>query len=140
MINLEIPRKFSTLVAQSHQVAAEIFRPHSRTYDTLEHAYPKELDMLAAVIDGANQGGGVGGAGAGTVGGRGGSGGKGGSGGNGASGAAKEREGNRNGSNMATILGLTELAWGDVGLMLTMPRQGLGPKGAMLVFYRSADW
>jgi acyl-CoA dehydrogenase len=27
---------------------------------------------------------------------------------------------------MATLLGLTELCWGDVGLLLTMPRQGLG--------------
>src|SRR5437588_8466393 len=27
---------------------------------------------------------------------------------------------------MATLLGLTELSWGDVGLLLTMPRQGLG--------------
>jgi acyl-CoA dehydrogenase len=113
-INLEIPPKFEQLVTQANQVAIEIFRRNSRKYDLAEHEYPKELDMLAAVIDGANQGGGVSGAGAGTVG----------SGGNGAS--AKEREGNRNGSNMATLLGLTELSWGDVGLMLTMPRQGLG--------------
>ncbi len=34
--------------------------------------------------------------------------------------------GNRNGSNMASLLGLIELCWGDVGLLLTMPRQGLG--------------
>jgi acyl-CoA dehydrogenase len=27
---------------------------------------------------------------------------------------------------MASLLGLTELCWGDVGLLLTMPRQGLG--------------
>jgi acyl-CoA dehydrogenase len=32
----------------------------------------------------------------------------------------------RNGSNMATVLALTELCWGDVGLALTIPRQGLG--------------
>jgi acyl-CoA dehydrogenase len=117
-INLEVPRKFEQLVSQANQVAIEIFRRNSRKYDLAEHEYPKELDMLAAVIDGANQGGGVGGAGAGTVG-------SGGSSGNGGS-ADSEREGNRNGSNMATLLGLTELAWGDVGLMLTMPRQGLG--------------
>ncbi len=69
MINLELPKKFSTLVSQSHQVATEIFRTHSRKYDTLEHAYPKELDMLAALIDGMNESGALGGAGAGTVGG-----------------------------------------------------------------------
>ena len=69
MINLEIPKKFGTLVSQSHQVATEIFRPNSRKYDTAEHEYPKELDMLAALIDGMNESGALGGAGAGTVGG-----------------------------------------------------------------------
>ncbi|MEO9120276.1 MAG: acyl-CoA dehydrogenase, partial [Solirubrobacteraceae bacterium] len=64
MINLEIPKKFSGLVSQSHQVATEIFRPNSRKYDTAEHEYPKELDMLAAVIDGMNESGSLGGAGA----------------------------------------------------------------------------
>ena len=114
MINLEIPKKFSTLVGQSHQVATEIFRPNSRKYDIAEHTYPKELDMLAAVIDGMNESGALGGAGAGTVGG----------GSNGS--AAKADGGNRNGSNMASLLGLIELCWGDVGLLLAMPRQGLG--------------
>jgi acyl-CoA dehydrogenase len=114
MINLEIPKKFSTLVGQSHQVATEVFRPNSRKYDTAEHTYPKELDMLAAVIDGMNESGALGGAGAGTVGG----------GSNGS--AAKSDGGNRNGSNMASLLGLIELCWGDVGLLLAMPRQGLG--------------
>ncbi len=27
---------------------------------------------------------------------------------------------------MSTVLGIIELCWGDVGLLLTMPRQGLG--------------
>ena len=113
MINLEIPKKFTGLVSQSHQVATEIFRPNSRKYDTAEHEYPKELDMLAALIDGMNESGSLGGAGAGTVGG-------------GANGSATPETGNRNGSNMASLLGLTELCWGDVGLLLAMPRQGLG--------------
>jgi acyl-CoA dehydrogenase len=114
-INLEIPKKFQALVSQSHQVANEVFRPISRKYDTTEHEYPKELDMLAAVIDGMNESGALGGAGAGTVGG----------GSNGAK-PDKDKDGNRNGSNIASLLGLTELCWGDVGLLLTMPRQGLG--------------
>jgi acyl-CoA dehydrogenase len=115
-INLETPRKFQQLVDQAHMVAVEIFRKNSRKYDLAEHTYPKELDMLAAVIEGQGQGGGVGGAGAGTVGS-----------GPEADGASKKKDGgNRNGSNMATLLGLTELCWGDVGLLLTMPRQGLG--------------
>jgi acyl-CoA dehydrogenase len=129
MINLELPKKFGTLVAQSHQVATEVFRPNSRKYDTAEHEYPKELDMLAALIDGMNESGALGGAGAGTVGG----------GSNGSNGnsrdvgrqansqsSASAEDSNRNGSNMASLLGLIELCWGDVGLLLAMPRQGLG--------------
>jgi acyl-CoA dehydrogenase len=118
-INLETPKKFQQLVDQAHMVAIEVFRKNSRKYDLAEHEYPKELDMLAAVIEGSGQGGGVGGAGAGTVG-------SSSSGSSNGSDKPKEDGGNRNGSNMATLLGLTELCWGDVGLLLTMPRQGLG--------------
>ncbi len=116
-INLETPKKFNQLISQAHQVAAEILRPNSRKYDTLEHEYPKELDMLAAAIDGLNEGGALGGAGAGAVG------------TNGSSPATKKKAddgANRNGSNMASLVGLIEMCWGDVGLLLAMPRQGLG--------------
>jgi acyl-CoA dehydrogenase len=110
MINLETPKKFQPLVSQAHQVATEVFRPISRKYDEAEHAYPKELDMLASLIDGMNEGSDIGGAGA--------------------AGVRREKSnedgGNRNGSNMSTVLGIIELCWGDVGLLLTMPRQGLG--------------
>jgi acyl-CoA dehydrogenase len=126
MINLEVPKKFSTLVGQSHQVAREVFRPLSRKYDQAEHAYPKELDMLAALIDGMNESGALGGAGAGGVGGQ----------TNGqlrdvgrqanSQSSASAEDANRNGSNLASLLGLIELCWGDVGLLLAMPRQGLG--------------
>ncbi|MBS1869995.1 MAG: acyl-CoA dehydrogenase family protein [Actinobacteria bacterium] len=108
MINLEIPKKFVPLVGQAHQVAEEVFRPISRKYDQEEHAYPKELDMLAALIDGMNEGSGSGA---------------------GAAGVRREKsdgDGVRNGSNMSTVLGIIELCWGDVGLLLSMPRQGLG--------------
>ena len=67
-INLEVPKKFGGLVSQAHQVAENVFRTNSRKYDLAEHEYPKELDMLAAVIDGMNDSGALGGAGAGTVG------------------------------------------------------------------------
>ena len=110
MINLETPRKFSGLAAQAHQVAKEMFRPISRKYDREEHAEPKELLMLASLLDGMNAAGGGGGAGA--------------------AGAGRERTSdtgeNRNGSNLSTVLGIMELCWGDVGLLLGMPRQGLG--------------
>ena len=110
MINLENPKKFSALINQAHQVAAEIFRPNSRKYDLAEHSYPKELDMLAALLDGMNSAGGNGGAGAAGV-----------------RRDSKDGEtGNRNSSNLSTVLGVMELCWGDVGLLLSMPRQGLG--------------
>jgi acyl-CoA dehydrogenase len=117
-ISLETPRKFQQLVDQAHMVAIEIFRKNSRKYDLAEHTYPKELDLLAAVIEGSGQGGGVGRAGVGAVGSS--------SGSPNGSPKAETEDGNRNGSNMATLLGMTELCWGDVGLLLTMPRQGLG--------------
>jgi acyl-CoA dehydrogenase len=111
MINLEIPRKFAPLVSQAHQVATEVFRPISRKYDLAEHEYPKELDMLASLIDGMNAGSETGGAGAAGV--------------RRDAGAGKDVA-NRNGTNLSTVLGIMELCWGDVGLLLSMPRQGLG--------------
>ncbi|HSD81013.1 MAG TPA: acyl-CoA dehydrogenase family protein [Solirubrobacteraceae bacterium] len=114
MINLEVPAKFRPLVGQAHQVAEQVLRPISRKYDRAEHEYPKELDMLAAAIDGMNAGGGTSGAGAAGV--------------RRANGAAAgvAADGNRNGSNLATVLSIVEMCWGDVGLLLAMPRQGLG--------------
>ncbi len=112
MINLEIPRKFNALVRQAQEVAGEVLRPISRKYDRAEHARPVELDMLAAVIDGMNEGNSeVGGTGA----------------------TGVRRDGNagadgvnRNGTNLSTALSIMELCWGDVGMLLSMPRQGLG--------------
>ena len=109
-MQLELPRKLNALIEQAHLVATEVFRPISRKYDRAEHEYPIELDMLASVMDGMNEGDTGGGAGAGHL--------------------KQERvpKGSavRNGNNMATVLGLAELCWGDVGLALTIPRQGLG--------------
>jgi acyl-CoA dehydrogenase len=120
-INLEIPKKYKGLVEQAHQAAEHVFRANSRKYDLAEHTYPKELDMLASLLDGMADSGALGGAGA-TAG----------SGGDGKSqtgnGSAPEKDPNatKNGANMASVLGITEMCWGDVGLLLTMPRQGLG--------------
>jgi acyl-CoA dehydrogenase len=109
VINLEVPRKFGTLLNQAHQAAAQIFRPNSRKYDRAEHTYPKELDIFAALLDGVNASGeGAGG---------------------GASGVRRSSSGGsgiRNGANMSTVLGTIELCWGDLGFLLSMPRQGLG--------------
>ncbi|MGZ4557183.1 MAG: acyl-CoA dehydrogenase family protein [Mycobacteriaceae bacterium] len=110
MINLEVPKKFSAIINQAHQTAAEVLRANSRKYDTAEHAYPKELDLLASVVDGLNHSSDSGGAGAAGV-------------------RRTESKGaakNANGTNMSTALSIMEMCWGDVGLLLSMPRQGLG--------------
>jgi acyl-CoA dehydrogenase len=108
VINLEVPRKLTTLVEQARQAAMAFLRPNSRKYDQAEHTYPKELDTLAAALDGLSASGG--GAGAGGV----------------------RRSSSRapgevvNGANMSLALGTMEMCWGDAGLLLSMPRQGLG--------------
>ncbi|MEA5358375.1 acyl-CoA dehydrogenase family protein [Amycolatopsis sp., V23-08] len=109
MINLEAPKKAGALINQAYQAAAEVFRPISRKYDRAEHTYPAELDMFAALLDGLNSSG---------------------EGGAGAAGVRRSKDepekGNRNGANLNVVLGTIEMCWGDVGLLLSMPRQGLG--------------
>ncbi len=111
MINLEIPSKFKPIVDQANAVATNFYRPISRKYDAAEDSYPSELDILASLVDARNDGSEGGDAGA--------------------AGVRRESNGNengenRNGSNLSTVLGIIELCWGDVGLLLSMPRQGLG--------------
>ena len=110
-INLETPKKFGTMIGQARQAAVEVFRANSRKYDQAEHEYPKELDMLAALYDGLAAGSDI------TNGARGV--GK-------SSAAASKDKGVKNGSNMSSVLTIMETCWGDVGLVLSMPRQGLG--------------
>ncbi|WP_137873929.1 acyl-CoA dehydrogenase family protein [Rhodococcus sp. Q] len=108
MINLELPKKLKASANQAHQVAAQILRPVSRKYDLAEHEYPVELDTMAAMVEGLNDSG------------------------VGASGAALGRGdapaivGNANGGNMASLMNVIETCWGDVGLTLSIPYQGLG--------------
>jgi acyl-CoA dehydrogenase len=109
MINLENPKKLTAFVNQAHQVAAEFLRPAARRYDRAEHAYPKELDLLASMVDGLNESGAGQGAGAAGV-----------------RRGESAGDGVRNGTNMASVLSVMEMCWGDVGLLLSMPRQGLG--------------
>lgn len=109
MINLEVPKKHRALVDQAHQVAMNMLRPISRKYDRAEHEYPRELDMLAAMIDGLSESGASEGAGAAGV-----------------RRSEGEDTGVRNGANLASVLSIAEMCWGDTGLLLSMPRQGLG--------------
>ncbi|MAD46592.1 MAG: acyl-CoA dehydrogenase [Oceanospirillaceae bacterium] len=112
-MNLETPRKYQVLINQARQVAQSVFRPISRKYDREEHQYPAELDMLAAIMDGMNDGTMGEGAGAGKL-----------------NSSPRHKQntagGIINSTNMSTVLGLQELCWGDVGLSLSLPRQGLG--------------
>ncbi|MDF6103739.1 acyl-CoA dehydrogenase family protein [Gordonia hongkongensis] len=112
-INLELPKKLHVTIDQAHQAAAEIFRPISRKYDLREHDYPVELDTLASLYDGLAE---TGQAGAGADGGR------------SQQKKAKPREEGAvvNGGNMQSALNVIETCWGDLGLMLSIPYQGLG--------------
>ena len=111
MINLDDPKKFRPLAGQAHQVAMNMLRPISRKYDRAEHEYPKELDMLAAMIDGLSESGAAEGAGAAGV---------------RQTTEKEEKAGVKNGANLASVMSIAEMCWGDVGLLLSMPRQGLG--------------
>ncbi len=87
-----------------------MLRPISRKYDRAEHEYPTELDMLAAMIDGLAESGASEGAGAAGV----------------RRDETAEEAGVKNGANLASVMSIAEMCWGDVGLLLSMPRQGLG--------------
>ncbi len=108
-MNLEISNKMKPLMEGAYGLAKTAFRPISRKYDVQEHTYPKELDLVASVLNAANDAGGAVG---------------------GATGdkkvAKEETSGVRNGGNMANILNIQAISYGDVGLLLTIPRQGLG--------------
>jgi len=108
-INLELPRKLEAVVEMAHKGAAEILRPISRKYDLDEHAYPVELETVATLFEGMTA--------AKTI-----------------SFAGTEAfrdtddgpKGNINGANMSALLNALEIAWGDIALLLSVPRQGLG--------------
>ncbi len=112
-INLELPKKMQAVAEKGHQGALNIIRPISRKYDLAEHAYPVELDTIAALFEGiqdANTGGHFAGAtdafrdGADTGG----------------------KKANVNGGNMSALLNALEVSWGDVAMLLSVPYQGLG--------------
>ncbi len=103
-INLELPEKLNSTVERARLAAEHLFRPISRKYDAAEHEYPTELDELGKLAKQAR---------------------------------AQERsaesgtsdagsEDTVNGANLRSVLSARELGWGDVGLMLSIPGQGLG--------------
>ncbi|HET9876189.1 MAG TPA: acyl-CoA dehydrogenase family protein [Mycobacterium sp.] len=107
-INLELPKKLQAVVDKTHAGAAEMLRPISRKYDLREHDYPVELDTLETLFAGISEVKGMAFAGADAF----------------RDTAGKEE--NRNGANMAALVQVVEMSWGDVALMLSVPYQGLG--------------
>jgi len=107
-INLELPRKLEAVIEMGHKGAAEIFRPISRKYDLDEHAYPVELDTISSLFEGISDAKTISFAGT------------------DAFRDTDSTKGNINGGNMSALLNALEVAWGDVGLLLSIPRQGLG--------------
>ncbi len=109
-INLEMPRKLAAVIEKGHQGAAEMLRPISRKYDLAEHTYPVELDTLANLFEGISSAKTISFAGAEAF----------------AAGEDHGKKANVNGGNMSALLNALEISWGDVALMLSVPRQGLG--------------
>ncbi|MBP2453499.1 acyl-CoA dehydrogenase family protein [Mycolicibacterium lutetiense] len=110
-INLEMPRKLQAVIEKGHQGAAEMLRPISRKYDLAEHAYPVELDTLATLFEGMSAAKTISFAGADAF---------------RDDANAKGDKTTVNGANMSALLNALEVSWGDVALLLSVPRQGLG--------------
>jgi len=99
MINLELPQKLQNTRQMTHQLAESVFRPISRKYDRIEHCdTPEELHPVGQMAAGMRGGDG------------------------------KKSGGDevKNGANLQGIVSVEEMCWGDVGLMLSIPGQGLG--------------
>ncbi|CAN1556096.1 CaiA Acyl-CoA dehydrogenases [Mycobacteriaceae bacterium] len=107
-IYLEMPRKLEAVIDIAHEGAARMLRPISRKYDLDEHAYPVELDTLATLFEALSE---SNKSLAGTD-------------------AFRDKQdgpkGNINGPNMSALVNALEIAWGDIALLLSVPRQGLG--------------
>jgi acyl-CoA dehydrogenase len=107
-INLEMPRKLEAVIDIAHEGAARMLRPISRKYDLNEHAYPVELDTLATLFEALSESN------------------KSLAGTDAFRGKQDGPKGNVNGPNMSALVNALEIAWGDIALLLSVPRQGLG--------------
>lgn len=105
MINLEMNDKMLQVKNNINNLARGVLRPIARKYDENEHEFPKELEMFRSIkIMGG--------------------------------GKKKKKEGEesrpdkpapkRLGTNLATVISIEEMCWGDAGLLLSLPNAGLG--------------
>ncbi|MFW5936573.1 MAG: acyl-CoA dehydrogenase family protein [Desulfosalsimonas sp.] len=104
MINLEPNEKLVNVQSSMRQMAESIFRPVARKYDEQEHTYPHELDMFKniPVMGGSRKKK------------------------DSTESGKKKKQKSGMGQNLSTVVTIEELAWGDVGLLLTLPNAGLG--------------
>lgn len=100
MINLELPKKLVVAQKMAHQVAESVFRPIARKYDKIEHCpTPPELVQLGQMLKSMPAA---------------------------SSKGASSDEGVKNGTNLTGAVSTEEMSWGCIGLMLSIPGQGLG--------------
>ncbi|MEM9398211.1 MAG: acyl-CoA dehydrogenase family protein, partial [Pseudomonadota bacterium] len=101
MIQLEISEQHQKTYENARLLAEHMMRPYSRKYDKAEHTFPKEMEEVSAIL---------------------------------AQNASKPRGDKpekesatvKNGGNIAAVVGMQALAWGDLGLFLAIPGSGLG--------------
>lgn len=104
MIQLELPVKLEKASANARMAAEHFFRPIARKYDKAEHDEPVELHEFNRIAASADQGASKGKAAK----------------------APQAPATSINGRNMHTVISVEQLCWGDVGLLLARPGQGLG--------------
>ena len=102
MIQLELCDKHRETYNNARMMAEHMMRPYSRKYDKAEHTYPKEMEEVAKLLAGSRSG---------------------------AAGSDKpdgDASAVKNAGNMGAVVGMSALAWGDLGLFLAIPGSGLG--------------
>lgn len=104
MLDLEFSEKLEKVRTSMHSLAKSLLRPIARKYDEAEHEYPKELDVFRGmpVMGGGKKKKDADGE------------------------KKKKKEPTDAGTNVATVVSVEEMCWGDVGLLLSIPNAGLG--------------
>src|SRR5512139_2214091 len=111
MIDFEIPPPLKMVKDFTHGIGRDTFRPISRKYDEQEHTTAEELAFLAPIMSQRSS----------------------------ERRKKKKKEGDeegpkepraetedRVGATMTAVIGSEEMCWGDCGLMLAIPGNGLG--------------
>ena len=111
MISLELPEALEQGRDNMHNLARDLFRTIARKYDIKEHVYPEELEIMRGARQQRKS-----------------------------EDSPKKKETEQkaadkkkadkstgpNFTNLTSVLNVEELAWGDLGLMMTIPGMGLG--------------